>query len=117
MEASKFELSHIFRWWYVRKGIYILQITLVMGFRYALMDLDGQLFESTLISAFDHDFINEKRPMVLFATPGMLNGGLSLSVCKAWAPDPHNLIIIPGYCIQGTVGNRLIMGIMMHLHR
>jgi integrator complex subunit 11 len=28
-------------------------------------------------------------PCVLFATPGMLHGGQSLDVFKAWAPDPR----------------------------
>lgn len=47
-------------------------------------------------------------PCVLFATPGMLHGGQSLEVFKAWAPDPRNLIVLPGYCVSGTVGAKLI---------
>jgi hypothetical protein len=34
---------------------------------------------------------------VLFATPGMLHGGTSLEVFKAWAPDPRNLVLLPSY--------------------
>lgn len=34
---------------------------------------------------------------VLFATPGMLHGGTSLEVFKAWAPDPKNLVLLPSY--------------------
>jgi integrator complex subunit 11 len=34
---------------------------------------------------------------VLFATPGMLQGGTSLEVFKAWAPDPKNLVLLPSY--------------------
>mmetsp|Transcript_42198 Transcript_42198/g.64699 ORF Transcript_42198/g.64699 Transcript_42198/m.64699 type:complete len:136 (+) Transcript_42198:1047-1454(+) len=48
--------------------------------------------------------------MVFFATPGMLHGGLSLQTFKDWAPDPKNAIIIPGYCMPGTVGNKVLTG-------
>ena len=48
--------------------------------------------------------------MVFFATPGMLHGGLSLQTFKEWAPDPKNAIIIPGYCMPGTVGNKVLSG-------
>ncbi|CDR95587.1 RNA-metabolising metallo-beta-lactamase and metallo-beta-lactamase superfamily domain containing protein, putative [Babesia bigemina] len=59
---------------------------------------------------FDNSFLNDDRPMVLFATPGMVHSGLSLKVCKLWGPNPKNLIVIPGYAAQGTVGNKLISG-------
>lgn len=48
--------------------------------------------------------------MVFFATPGMMHGGLSLSTFKEWAPEPKNAIIIPGYCMPGTVGNKVLSG-------
>lgn len=48
--------------------------------------------------------------MVLLATPGMLHGGLALKALKAWAGDPNNLVLIPGYCVRGTVGAMLIAG-------
>lgn len=38
-----------------------------------------------------------QEPCVLFATPGMLHGGTSLEVFKAWAPDPKNLVLLPSY--------------------
>eukprot|EP00375_Theileria_parva_P000519 XP_763189.1 hypothetical protein [Theileria parva strain Muguga] len=59
---------------------------------------------------FDQSFLNDNRPMVLFATPGMVHTGLSLKACKLWSQNPNNLILIPGYCVQGTVGNKLIAG-------
>ncbi|GIX64011.1 cleavage and polyadenylation specificity factor, putative [Babesia caballi] len=59
---------------------------------------------------FDNSFLKDDRPMVLFATPGMVHSGLSLKVCKLWGPNPKNLIVIPGYAAQGTVGNKLISG-------
>jgi integrator complex subunit 11 len=48
--------------------------------------------------------------MVFFATPGMLHGGLSLQTFKEWAGNEKNAIIIPGYCMPGTVGNKLLSG-------
>ena len=47
-------------------------------------------------------------PCVLLATPGMLHGGQSLEMFIAWAPDPRNLVILPGYCVSGTVGAKLM---------
>jgi len=48
--------------------------------------------------------------MVLFATPGMLHGGFSLKVFKEWCDDSRNTIIIPGYCVPGTVGHTILKG-------
>jgi hypothetical protein len=42
---------------------------------------------------------------VLFATPGMLHGGTSLEVFKAWAPDPKNLVLLPSYQVTSAAGN------------
>jgi integrator complex subunit 11 len=49
--------------------------------------------------------------MVLFATPGMLHAGLSMQVFKEWCHDEKNLLIIPGYCVAGTLGNKLLQGV------
>lgn len=49
-------------------------------------------------------------PLVLLATPGMLNGGLALKALKAWGGSEENLVLLPGYCVRGTVGAMLIDG-------
>lgn len=49
-------------------------------------------------------------PCVLFATPGMLHGGVSLAVFKAWAPDSNNLVLLPSYQVAGTLGRKLLAG-------
>lgn len=54
------------------------------------------------------EYVSMEGPCVLFATPGMLQGGISLQVFKAWAPDKNNLVIIPGTCAAGTTGNKLM---------
>eukprot|EP00511_Aplanochytrium_stocchinoi_P006217 CAMPEP_0204837550 /NCGR_PEP_ID=MMETSP1346-20131115/28238_1 /ASSEMBLY_ACC=CAM_ASM_000771 /TAXON_ID=215587 /ORGANISM="Aplanochytrium stocchinoi, Strain GSBS06" /LENGTH=280 /DNA_ID=CAMNT_0051973061 /DNA_START=132 /DNA_END=971 /DNA_ORIENTATION=- len=46
-------------------------------------------------------------PMVLFATSAMLEGGLSLTAFKLWAPCKKNLILMPGLCVPGTLGSKL----------
>jgi integrator complex subunit 11 len=48
--------------------------------------------------------------MVLLATPGMLHGGSSLQVFKEWCSSENNTLIIPGYCVAGTIGNKLLSG-------
>ena len=35
---------------------------------------------------------------------------MSLEAFKAWAPYPQNLLVIPGYCVVGTVGSKLVSG-------
>jgi integrator complex subunit 11 len=47
-------------------------------------------------------------PCVLFATPGMLQGGVSLQVLKQWAPEAKNMVLLPGTCTAGTVGGMLL---------
>lgn len=48
--------------------------------------------------------------MVLFATPGMLHAGTSLEVFKKWCHDEKNMVILPGYCVAGTVGAKVLAG-------
>ncbi len=68
------------------------------------------MFDFKHIQPFDKSMIHAHTPMVLFATPGMLHGGLSLAVFKEWCGDPKNALIIPGYCSPGTVGHMLLKG-------
>lgn len=66
------------------------------------------MFEFRHIKPFDRNFADNKEPMVVFATPGMLHAGLSLQLFRKWAPDPNNMVIMPGYCVAGTVGYRIL---------
>lgn len=67
-------------------------------------------FDFKHVSNFDRSLIHAPGPCVLFATPGMISGGLSLDVFKEWAPSEENLITLPGYCVAGTVGHKLMSG-------
>ena len=68
------------------------------------------MFEFKHIKPFDRAYADNKEPMVVFATPGMLHAGLSLQLFRKWAPDPNNMVIMPGYCVAGTVGYRIVNG-------
>lgn len=68
------------------------------------------MFEYKHIQIFDRSYMNQPGPMVVFATPGMLHSGMSLQIFKAWAGDPLNMVIMPGYCVAGTVGHKLLNG-------
>lgn len=67
-------------------------------------------FDFKHIKPFQPSFVYDEGPMVLFASPGMLHSGTSLNVFKKWCDDPKNLIIIPGYCVKGTVGEKILNG-------
>ncbi|KAH7298256.1 hypothetical protein KP509_25G033800 [Ceratopteris richardii] len=67
-------------------------------------------FDFKHVSVFDRSQLNAPGPCVLFATPGMLSGGLSLEVFRLWAPFEQNMVVVPGYCVPGTVGYRLVTG-------
>ena len=68
------------------------------------------VFDFKFVKQTDKVLIEENKPMVIFATPGMLHGGFSLNIFKKIAPNSKNSVIIPGYCSAGTVGNRILAG-------
>ena len=72
--------------------------------------LENNVFEFKFIQPFDKTVLKLNSAMVIFATPGMLHGGISLSIFKEIAGDIKNMVIIPGYCTQGTVGNKILSG-------
>lgn len=67
-------------------------------------------FDFKHVCDFDRSLINAPGPCVLFATPGMINGGFSLEVFKHWATSEKNLVTLPGYCVAGTIGHKLMSG-------
>lgn len=72
--------------------------------------VERNMFDFKNIKPWENHFADNPGPMVLFASPGMLHAGTSLSVFKKWAPDPNNLVILPGYCVAGTVGSKVLAG-------
>ncbi|GMJ08170.1 cleavage and polyadenylation specificity factor 73 kDa subunit-II, embryo sac development arrest 26 [Hibiscus trionum] len=67
-------------------------------------------FDFKNVRNFDRSLINAPGPCVLFATPGMIVGGFSLEVFMQWAPSENNLVTLPGYCVAGTIGHKLMSG-------
>lgn len=68
------------------------------------------MFDFKHIKPFDKAYIDNPGAMVVFATPGMLHAGLSLQIFKKWAPNENNMVIMPGFCVQGTVGHKVLNG-------
>lgn len=68
------------------------------------------MFDFKHIKPFDRAYIDNPGPMVVFATPGMLHAGLSLQIFKKWAPSENNMVIMPGYCVAGTIGHKVLGG-------
>ncbi|XP_072977847.1 cleavage and polyadenylation specificity factor subunit 3-II isoform X2 [Typha angustifolia] len=67
-------------------------------------------FDFKHVCSFERSLVNAPGPCVLFATPGMISGGFSLEVFKQWAPSERNLVTLPGYCVAGTIGHKLMSG-------
>ncbi|TPX70234.1 hypothetical protein SpCBS45565_g01857 [Spizellomyces sp. 'palustris'] len=72
--------------------------------------VDRNMFDFKYIDTFQTHFVDEPGPMVVFASPGMLHAGTSLQVFKKWCHDPKNMVILPGYCVAGTVGAKVLAG-------
>lgn len=71
---------------------------------------DTNLFDFPHIGTWDPARVDDDGPMVLFASPGMLHAGSSLAVFKKWCSNPKNMVVLPGYCVAGTVGARVLKG-------
>ncbi|KAI5191262.1 integrator complex subunit 11 [Nematocida sp. AWRm77] len=72
--------------------------------------LKRNLFDFRYVKPFDSSFVNSEEPMVLFSSPGMLHSGPSLSVFRKWCGDAKNMVIFPGYCVRGTIGEKVLNG-------
>ncbi|KAI5189633.1 integrator complex subunit 11 [Nematocida minor] len=72
--------------------------------------LKRNLFDFQHVKQFESNFANLDEPMVLFSSPGMLHSGPSLSIFKKWCGDPKNMVIFPGYCVRGTIGEKVLNG-------
>ena len=71
---------------------------------------DHNMFDFRMIKPWKPEYADEPGPKVLFASPGMLHAGTSLQVFTKWCHDPLNTIIMPGYCVAGTVGAKVLAG-------
>ena len=59
-------------------------------------------------TADDSRALNARRgPMVIISASGMATGGRVLHHLKAFASDPRNMIVLPGFQAAGTRGAAL----------
>ncbi|KAL7718917.1 Cleavage and polyadenylation specificity factor subunit [Entamoeba marina] len=58
-------------------------------------------------STIEESHIDE-RPCVVLASPGMLQDGFSRNIFERWCTDKNNGVIIPGYCVEGTLAKQII---------
>jgi integrator complex subunit 11 len=72
--------------------------------------VQNNMFDFKRIQTWKPEYAEEPGPMVLFASPGMLHAGTSLQVFTKWCHDPLNMVIMPGYCVAGTVGSKVLAG-------
>jgi len=56
------------------------------------------------------DLNNRRGPMILISASGMVTGGRVLHHLKAFAPDPHNTILLSGFQAGGTRGAAIAGG-------
>ncbi|XP_014240953.1 integrator complex subunit 11 [Cimex lectularius] len=68
------------------------------------------MFDFKHIKPFDKSYADTPGAMVVLAAPGMLHAGLSLQLFKKWAPNENNMVIMPGFCVVGTVGHKILNG-------
>ena len=68
----------------------------------------------TIISGYGKrdDILNDENPAIVMATSGMLEGGPSVEYFKELAPNPKNKIMFVSYQINGTLGRRVLDGVM-----
>ena len=85
------------------------------------MNLDAQQYKNPFtfnhVTKFDVKYVDSKDPCVVFATPGMIASGFSSRLFERWAHDARNLLILPGYCVNGTIGWLLLNGERKVRHR
>lgn len=77
--------------------------------------IQRNMFDFKHIKPFDRGYIENPGAMVVFATPGMLHAGLSLQIFKKWAPNENNMVIMPGYCVQGESSDFLVFCFFLQL--
>ena len=65
-------------------------------------------FDFSTVSVFDETLLSHPGPLVLFSTPGMLHAGSSLKAFHHWCESDANTVILPGYCVAGTLGHEIL---------
>ncbi len=76
----------------------------------AQMDISNPFsfrFIQNLKSIDVHNF-DDSGPSVVFASPGMLQSGVSRQLFDRWAADPKNGVLIAGYAVEHTLAKEIM---------
>ena len=60
--------------------------------------------KSVNVESFD-----DRGPCVVFASPGMLQSGVSRQLFDRWATDPKNGVMIAGYAVENTLAKEIML--------
>ena len=60
------------------------------------------------LKSIDVNSFNDSGPSVVFASPGMLQSGVSRQLFDRWAPDPKNGVMIAGYAVEHTLAKEIM---------
>lgn len=55
------------------------------------------------------EHFTDSGPCVVLASPGMLQNGLSRELFEKWCTSHKNRVILPGYCVEGTLAKVLFI--------
>jgi cleavage and polyadenylation specificity factor subunit 3 len=60
------------------------------------------------LKSIDVNSFDDSGPSVVFASPGMLQSGVSRQLFDRWAADPKNGILIAGYAVEHTLAKEIM---------
>jgi cleavage and polyadenylation specificity factor subunit 3 len=60
------------------------------------------------LKSIDVENFDDSGPSVVFASPGMLQSGVSRQLFDRWAPDPKNGVMIAGYAVDHTLAKEIM---------
>eukprot|EP00537_Pseudo-nitzschia_pungens_P018082 CAMPEP_0172406292 /NCGR_PEP_ID=MMETSP1061-20121228/70105_1 /TAXON_ID=37318 /ORGANISM="Pseudo-nitzschia pungens, Strain cf. pungens" /LENGTH=734 /DNA_ID=CAMNT_0013141821 /DNA_START=63 /DNA_END=2267 /DNA_ORIENTATION=- len=60
------------------------------------------------LKSIDVNNFNDSGPSVVFASPGMLQSGVSRQLFDRWASDPKNGVLIAGYAVEHTLAKEIL---------
>lgn len=60
------------------------------------------------LKSIDVNSFSDSGPSVVFASPGMLQSGVSRQLFDRWAPDPKNGVLIAGYAVEHTLAKEIM---------
>lgn len=60
------------------------------------------------LKSIDVNSFSDSGPSVVFASPGMLQSGVSRQLFDRWATDPKNGVMIAGYAVEHTLAKEIM---------